>query len=76
MEEFYTRTAAVLEPLLRQQHTQEESEVSREAITEEMLRQMLVNSPLRSVQNYQGYTDAQLQQLIDRLQQAADGACE
>ncbi len=70
------RTAAVLEPLLRQQHTQEESEVSREAITEEMLRQMLVNSPLRSVQNYQGYTDAQLQQLIDRLQQAADGACE
>ena len=67
------RTAAVLEPLLKEQESQEGGEAAREAITDEMIRQMLVNSPLRSVQNHKGYTDAQMQQLIDKLQQAVDG---
>ncbi len=67
------RTAAVLEPLLKEQEPQESSAAAREAITDEMIRQMLVNSPLRSVQAQKSYTDAQLQQLIDALQQAVDG---
>lgn len=66
------RTAAVLEPLLRQQEPEEASETAREAITDEMLRQMLVNSPLRSIQNDRGCTDEEMRQLIDRLQQALD----
>lgn len=66
------RTAAVLEPLLRQQMPEEASETAREAITDEMLRQMLVNSPLRSIQNDRGCTDEEMRQLIDRLQQALD----
>lgn len=68
------RTAAVLEPLLKEQEPQESSEAAREAITDEMIRQMLVNSPLRSIQNQKGYTDEQMQQLIDRLQQAVDSS--
>lgn len=68
------RTATVLEPLLKEQEPQESSEAAREAITDEMIRQMLVNSPLRSIQNQKGYTDEQMQQLIDRLQQAVDSS--
>ena len=66
------RTAPVLEPMLRVEEDQQESEVSREAITEEMIRQMLVNSPLRSLQRRKGLTQAQLQELIGQLQRAVD----
>lgn len=66
------RTAPVLEPMLRVEEDQQESEVSREAITEEMIRQMLVNSPLRSLQRRKGLTQTQLQELIGQLQRAVD----
>ncbi len=73
----HPRTAPILQELLdRDRREEPRSEAAREAITEEMLHQMLVNSPLRSVQVQRGESDVWLQQLIQQLQAAADAPAE
>ena len=73
----HPRTAPILQELLgRDRQAEPRSEAAREAITEEMLYQMMVNSPLRSVQVQRGESDAWLQQLIQRLQAAVDVPAE
>lgn len=66
------RTAPILQKLLHRDEPESYSEVAKEAITEEMLYQMMVNSPLRSLQVQSGESDAWLEQLICQLQTAVD----
>lgn len=73
----HPRTAPLLRELLdRDRREEPRSEAAREAITEEMLYQMMVNSPLRSVQVQRGESDAWLQQLVQKLQAAVDAPTE
>ena len=47
-------------------------EAASEAITEEMSRQMLFNSPLRAAQMFFGMSKAEIDALIEKLQKAVD----
>lgn len=65
------RTEKILQPLIEDEWMEEEkTETAREAITYEMIRQMLVNSPLRRLQAKKAHPDEWLQTLIDELRKA------
>ena len=51
---------------------QSESEASKEAISDEMTYQMLVNFPLRALRSFANLQDGELEALISRLQTAVD----
>lgn len=46
-------------------------EAAAEAITAEMVEQMLINSPLRSAQSFLGMSRAEADALLEKLQKAA-----
>ena len=67
----YPAAAKILEPLLKkEQASEEKTEVAREAITQEMTRQIMLNSPLRRLQVNEGESDEWLDQLVCSLQSA------
>lgn len=65
----HPKTAAVLQPILPKEQ-EEGSEVSKEAITAEMIRHMFLNSPLRALGGYLNYTPEQMDALVRKLEQA------
>ena len=65
----HPKTAAVLQPILPEQK-EEGGEASKEAITAEMIRQMFINSPLRTLRGYLNYSKEQMDDLMAKLEQA------
>ena len=52
--------------------SEEENSAASEAITKEMSLKMMENSPLRSMRSFMGMTTEEIQELIQKLQEAAD----
>lgn len=65
----HPKTAAILQPILPQQK-EEGGEASKEAITAEMIRQMFINSPLRTLRGYLNYSQEEMDALVAKLKQA------
>ena len=53
--------------------SEEKADAASEAISPEMSLKMLENSPLRSFRSFMGMTTEEIQELIKKLQKAADG---
>ena len=73
-----TKTKAVIEGMTDSliQHmggsSEEENSAASEAITKEMSLKMMENSPLRSLRSFMGMRTEEIQELIQKLQNAAD----
>ncbi len=52
--------------------SEEEDSAASEAITKEMSLKMMENSPLRSMRSFMGMTTEEIQEFIQKLQEAAD----
>ena len=52
--------------------SEEENSAASEAITKEMSLKMMENSPLRSMRSFMGMTTEEIQEFIQKLQEAAD----
>lgn len=52
--------------------SEEENNAASEAITKEMSLKMMENSPLRSMRSFMGMTTEEIQEFIQKLQEAAD----
>ena len=52
--------------------SEEEDSAASEAITKEMSLKMMENSPLRSLRSFMGMTTEEIQEFIQKLQEAAD----
>ena len=53
--------------------SEEKESAATEAISPEMSLKMLENSPLRSFRSFMGMTTEEIEELIKKLQKAADG---
>ena len=70
------RTAPIVREAIRRleaarANEEKPGEAAAEAITAEMVEQMLINSPLRSAQSFLGMSRAEADALLEKLQQAA-----
>ena len=52
------------------ENTSSDTSENTEAITAEMIRQMFINSPLRTLRGYLNYSKEQMDDLMAKLEQA------